>query len=164
MIQHSGPGRRREPPSHAGAVSLQLYVQATADPTYRRVYREHLRDEARHVQLDRHLIARFYHPAPRAVRWSSAQVFTLVLTRWLLPPVRSAARVVGALARECCELRPLLPVMRRQLHHVATNPGYQAMMYSRAATPLLFAEMDRCPLLRRLGRRIPTYRPEATHG
>jgi hypothetical protein len=129
-----------------------------AEPSFREAYRHHLRDEARHVQLDRHLIERYYAPLPRRRREWNARLLALLIGRFFLPPTRSAARVVGLLAREFPEIEPRRREITQQLRSVGRDPAYHEMMYSRSTTPRTFALFDRFPEMRRMERVLHSYR------
>jgi hypothetical protein len=126
---------------------------------YRAVYGAHLRDETRHVQIDCRLIDRFYAGRSRTVRAATAALFEWVLASVFLAPGRSTRRVIDALVAEHPELRSLLPSLRRDLASVASNAEYQRMMYSRRATPITFAMLDRFPEFARLQRVLREYVP-----
>ena len=132
---------------------------AQAEPTYRAAYAQHLHDEARHVQLDRYLIERFYASLPEAWRRVNAKMLAHLIGRCFLPPNRSAVRVVRLLAQEIPALRPLLPRMVRELRGVSEDPGYHAMMYSRRSTPMLFSLFDRFPEMHMMRRVLQCYDP-----
>jgi hypothetical protein len=132
------------------------------EPRYRAVYRAHLRDEIRHVRIDTCLIEWFYAGRSRLARTIAAGVFRQLLAAVFLAPGRSTARVVAALEREYPELGPTMPEIRRQLRYVAKDPGYQRMMYSRDATPITFALLDRFPEFARLRRVLLEYSPART--
>ena len=134
---------------------------AVLEPRYRLIYREHLKDEARHVQIDGHLIERFYAGRSRAVRKWNAWLLSVVIGKFLLPPTRSAVRVARRLACEYPEIATLVPRMIAELHEVGRNPEYHAMMYSRGTTPTLFALFDQFAELHGMRRVLSSYTPNA---
>jgi hypothetical protein len=115
------------------------------EPRYAAAYGAHLPDEARHVQIDRHLIEHFYRPRSIAVRQSTALLFRLIVKTLLVTPVHSTVRVVGVLAAECPEVKPLVPRMLRELRDLQSSVEYHEMMYSRRTTPVTFALFDEFP-------------------
>lgn len=129
--------------------------EESLDPTFREAYREHARDEARHVRLDLRLIERFYAPLSPPLRRLNAALLHAVLTGPLLAPGRLARAVVGRLVEEQPDLGAERQRIERELAALRHHPGYRAMMYSPRATPLLFAALARfeelAPTLRRLG-------------
>ena len=130
------------------------------EPRYAAAYREHLRDEVRHVQIDCHLLERFHATSAAAVRRATAALLRPILGAMFLRPSRSAAGVVRRLAGEFPELRPLLPRMIAELRALPETSGaYQRMMYSRATTPITFAWFDRCPEMHGMRRVLRGYEP-----
>ena len=115
------------------------------EPRYAAAYGAHLPDEARHVQIDRHLIDRFYRPRSIAVRQATALLFRVIVGTMLMTPVHSTARVVRLLAAEYPELAPLVPRMLRELKGLQDSVEYHEMMYSRRTTPVTFALFDEFP-------------------
>jgi hypothetical protein len=129
------------------------------EPRYAAVYGEHLRDEVRHVQIDCHLIERFYGAQSLTARRVTARIFRWILANLFLRPARSAVRIVEVLASEHRELRPQLPQMVRELRALTTNDGYQQMMYSRQTTPLTFELFDAFPEFHSMSRVLSAYSP-----
>lgn len=130
-----------------------------AEPHYRAVYRRHLKDETRHVQLDCYLIERFYADLSRRRRRLNARLLATLIGRFFLPPTRSAVRVVRRLVAERPELAPQLGPMVRQLRRVGDSPDYHEMMYSRRTTPLTFALFDRFEEMHRMRSVLRSYQP-----
>ena len=115
------------------------------EPRYVGAYGAHLPDEARHVQIDRFLIERYYAKRNAVVRQTSAWLMKTIVRTLLLTPVHSTGRVVGILAAEFPELAPLVPRMLRELEALGRSVDYHEMMYSRATTPVTFALFDEYP-------------------
>ena len=133
----------------------------TLEPRYAAVYREHLRDEVRHVQLDCHLIRHVHATQSPAGRRATAAVVRRAVGQFFLRPARSAVRLVTVLAGEFPELRPLVPAMTRELRGLADDQRYQEMMYSRATTPIAFAMFDACPEFHAMREVLRAYTPDA---
>lgn len=129
------------------------------EPRYAAVYREHLRDEVRHVQIDCHLIERFYAGRSPTVRRLTAALVRPLLGTVFLRPLRSTVRVATVLAGEFPELAPLVPRIRRELAALTADDDYQRMMYSREATPMTFAWFDRFPEFHTMRRVLHAYEP-----
>lgn len=127
------------------------------EPRYLAIYRAHLSHEVRHVQIDWHLIERFYATRSAAVRRLNASMFRVAMRRFFLPPVYSAARVISQLVTEHPELKSRGPLMLQQLHHVGHHPAYQEMMYSRESTPITFALFDHFPEFHSMSRVLLSY-------
>jgi hypothetical protein len=130
------------------------------EPRYQAIYRAHLQHEVRHVQLDWHLIERFYEPSSPTLRNFNARLLRLALARFFLPPTRSAMRVVRRLVAECPELMPLRTVIETQLVKVGEDPAYHAMMYSRESTPITFALFDRFEEMHAVRNVLRSYQPQ----
>lgn len=129
------------------------------EPRYASAYGGHLADEARHVQIDRHLIDRFYRGRSAALRHATASLFKAIVASLLVTPVHSTARVVRVLATEYAELSPLVPRMLRELRALRTSVEYHQMMYSRVTTPVTFALFDEFAEFHRMRTVLPAYEP-----
>jgi hypothetical protein len=129
------------------------------EPRYLAIYRTHLSDEVRHVQIDWHLVERYYAGRSAAVRQFNARLLRLAIRSFFLPPTRSAVCVIEHLINECPELKPLHCKMKQQLGEVSKDRGYQQMMYSRESTPITFALFDRFPELHKMRYVLQSYRP-----
>jgi hypothetical protein len=129
------------------------------EPHWAAVYRAHLEDEVRHVQLDWHLLDRFYAERPAPVRRMNAWLLRVVMGRFFVRPERTSPRIVALLVAELPELRGLVPRLERELRSLGSHPGYLTMMYSRSVTPLTFALFDRFPELWPMQRVLFTYTP-----
>ena len=117
---------------------------ASIESRYLAAYAAHLPDEARHVQIDRHLIEHFYRRRNPYIRQVSARLFKSIVSSLLVTPVHSTTRVVHILAAEYRELTSLVPEMLRQLEALQHSRDYHEMMYSRRTTPATFALFDEC--------------------
>jgi para-aminobenzoate N-oxygenase AurF len=134
--------------------------QQVMEPRYAAAYGAHLPDEARHVQIDRHLIEHFYRPRSLAVRQATALLFRLIVGTLLVTPVHSAARVVRVLAAEYPELAPVVPRMLRELRALQGSVEYHEMMYSRRTTPVTFALFDEFPEFHQMRAVLRGYNPQ----
>jgi len=105
------------------------------DALHTQVHAFHLRDEARHCRLDRHLLVELYDPQPRWKKLLAAAMLRSVMRAWVTAR-RTSARVLAQLGREFPALRAgLLPRLYAELHDVACNPDYHRRLFSRAAMP-----------------------------
>jgi para-aminobenzoate N-oxygenase AurF len=129
------------------------------EPRYLAAYGGHLPDEARHVQIDRYLIDRYYRGRNALVRHTSAWLVKTIVRTLLLTPVHSTARVITILATEYPELAPLVPEMRRGLEALGCSREYHEMMYSRATTPVTFALFDEHPEFHAMREVLLAYEP-----
>lgn len=111
-------------------------------------YLSHVRDEARHVQIDWHLIDSLW---PRLGGWRrqvNVLLFRLVIGRLLFKTEHAAISVVNELVRERPALRSLLPLMCVELRQVAQQPKFRSMMFSAQSSPIAFHLLSRFPELR----------------
>ncbi|MDH3583767.1 MAG: diiron oxygenase, partial [Phycisphaerae bacterium] len=79
---------------------------ASLDPCYAQMYAHHMRDEVRHVQLDWHLIDRYYAKQSTAMQRANAELLRVLVSRFFLPPLHSAKRVVHLWMQRQPELWP----------------------------------------------------------
>lgn len=129
------------------------------EPRYAGVYAAHLHDEVRHVQIDRHLIERFYRPRSPAVRHVTARLLRGFVSRLLLTPGRSSFAVVRRLVEESPELAPLESRIRAELRRLTASDEYHRMMYSRESTPVTFDLFDRFEEFHQMQHVLRAYRP-----
>jgi para-aminobenzoate N-oxygenase AurF len=129
------------------------------EPRYLAAYAAHLPDEARHVQIDRHLIEWYYRRRGAMVRRTSAHLFDMIVRALLVAPVHSTGRVVRVLADEYPELKPLVRQMLSQLDALQRSTEYHEMMYSRRATPVTFGLFDECPEFHAMCKVLLAYTP-----
>ena len=132
---------------------------AEIEPLFAAVFRAHLIDEGRHVQIDRHLLQCFYFDRSKALRYINARLLRFMLGNFFLTPYRSAMRVVTLLVRQYPEIRHLLPRLMREQRVLDRNMDYQRMMYSRTVTPILFSLFDEFPEYAAMGRVLKAYTP-----
>lgn len=128
------------------------------EPSYAAAYRAHVRDEVRHVQIDRELIERFHAPQSMLMRRATAAMFRSVVSRFFLTPAGSTRRVIRALVAEHPRLEVLLPRIWTELAAVVEDPEYHDMMYSRRTTPITFALFDRFPEFHVMATTLMAYR------
>ena len=129
------------------------------EPRYRMIYKQHLKDESRHVQIDWHLIDRFFANRSRFVREINARLLSFMMGEFFLKPNRSAVRVLHQLASEHPQISRMLPRMTSDLKSLQKDADYQQMMYSRSTTPILFSLFDRFPTMHRLQNVLMAYHP-----
>jgi hypothetical protein len=134
------------------------------EPRYAAVYRAHLGDEARHVQLDSCLLDRFHASQSRPARRLTAAIFRFVVEALFLKPLYSTVRVIEVLASEFPELTPLIPRMRDELGRLGGDADYQEMMYSRRTTPVTFSLFDRFPEFHCMRQVLQSYEPAIVFG
>lgn len=129
------------------------------EPWYRLVHQHHVKDEARHVQMDLYLIDLFFTNRSRILRQLTAKFLSVMIGQFFLPPTRTARRVVQCLVRERPALAPLFPEMIRQLKRLCQSGDYHEMMYSRNTTPITFGMFDRFAEMHALQHVLRSYCP-----
>ena len=130
------------------------------EPRYRAAHQAHVQDEVRHVQVDWHLIGRFYDRRSKAIRLATARLFRFFVGSVLLMPVYSTTRVIRALAGEFPELQAQVPRMLAELRGLQSDDRYHEMMYSRRTTPITFSLLDRFEEFRDVGKTLRGYQPK----
>jgi para-aminobenzoate N-oxygenase AurF len=130
------------------------------EPRYAAAHQSHVQDEVRHVQVDWHLLTRFYTGRSRAVRVITARLFRTFVGSVLLLPVYSTTSVIRVLAREFDNLQPLVPRMLHELSALKHDARYHEMMYSRRTTPITFELLDRFEEFRGIGQALKAYQPQ----
>ena len=118
------------------------------EPHFAAAYLAHVRDEARHVQIDWHLLDALWPRMTQYRRNINTWIFAQVVRRLLLRTEHAVVSVVKALLDERPALRPLMPRIRRELREVGRHPDYRTMMFSTESSPIAFHLMDRFPKLR----------------
>ena len=113
------------------------------DPSFLQIHRFHFRDEARHFQLDQHLLGQFYDRAPSWKCRLAGKMFYRVM-RGYTSPSNTVLQTLRQLGREYPELnRELLPALVRELPMLGQSREYHQMAFSRKAVKnslALFAE------------------------
>jgi hypothetical protein len=128
----------------------RLHVQAARrdpgkiDPLHAQVHHFHFLDEARHHQLDQHLLTWLYDPQPQWKKKLSALMFRQVLQSFV--GGRMAPSIVAQLGREYPGLRgKVLPCMLAELREIKRNPDYHRKLFSNAVQPHTLALLAQYP-------------------
>jgi len=124
------------------------------DAQFLAVYLAHAEDEVRHVQLDWHLLERFYLGQAPWLRRLNARLLEALMIGLFLKPKRANVRLVDLLVAEFPDLRPVRPRLVHATRGLVDNPGYRQMMYSAEATPISRALFDLLPEFAGLRRRL----------
>ena len=119
--------------------------KAKVEPHYAAVYRNHLHDEVRHVQIDWHLLECFYEGRASPLRELNAALVRLFVYGFFFTPARATVRAVDLLVGEFPELAELYPQMVLELKALRHDEDYRRMMYSQEVNPLTFALFDYFP-------------------
>ena len=113
------------------------------EPNFLAVHREHLKDEARHVQIDRHLVDTCLTDKTGLHRKINAR-----FVKWMLRMITYVGRsgpgvkVIKHLVSEMPELASLEEEMIRSVLLLNNDPGYQKSLFNRAAMPFSFSIFD----------------------
>lgn len=129
------------------------------DTLHYQVHKFHMMDEARHVQIDEHLLIHLFNKAPAALRLVNIQLLKMMMTNYTNPK-----RANIAIVQELCRLMPRLRTHERQIcDEVRAQNGqspYQMAQFSRHNFPKTFSYFDQNQQLSRAMRRvILTYHP-----
>ncbi len=122
----------------------------TLDPNYLQVHRFHFRDEARHFQLDQHLLDWIYDRAPRWKCRLAGRMFYRVM-RGYTSPRNTARQTLRQLGSEFPELkRDVIPALERELPLLGKSKEYHQMAFSRKSVGNSLALFAEYPELDRL--------------
>jgi hypothetical protein len=128
------------------------------EPTFALVHREHMRDEARHLQIDGLLVDLCLAGTGRAARALNARLFKSLLGTVTRPTrAGSGVKVVRQLVREMPELSWHEEEMVAALLALEDDRAFQASLFNRAAMPLTFGVFDRTRELDDLGAAMVGY-------
>lgn len=116
------------------------------EPNFVAVHVEHLKDEARHVHLDVHVLHALFRAASPRRRRLNARLLAAFL-KDILVPKRSGVRVVRQLVSDCPELRPLGARLESELRALERDPAFQRSLFNREDMPHTFALFDAQPEL-----------------
>ncbi len=134
-----------------------LRTENQIEPTFLKLYRNHLADEVDHVQWDLKLIERVWRPMPMWKRRLQARLFGMMMSEFFTAPKRGGKAVLRALLGEFPELRPHGVRLHLELRNLATSRAYHASLYSREITPRGFALFDELPEFHHIGRYLLAY-------
>lgn len=132
------------------------------DALHAQVHEFHFHDEARHYQLDQHLLAWLYDPQPAWKKTLAAAMFRRMM-RGYVAAARTSGRILTQLSREFPRLRGTLSTrLRGELAEVSRNEPYHRRLFSRAALPRSFALLAAYGEHERLWELLPIARKELT--
>ncbi|MBX3471332.1 MAG: diiron oxygenase [Planctomycetes bacterium] len=113
------------------------------DASFVELHEFHFKDEARHYQLDQHLLTWLYDPEPMWKRRLAARMFK-VLMRSYVSPRRTSRRILEVLGAEFPDLKAAaIPALLAELPLLRTSRSFHQAAFSRDAvgkTMELFAE------------------------
>lgn len=135
---------------HSTRVSIEMLQTQTTEslgelePNMVRVHQAHLKDEARHVQIDAHLLQLLLDRASVIKRRSNARLFRRLLSE-ILQPKRSGVRVIEHLVREYPELAPHKRGMIAALRSQGVDPYIRSQLNDVQALPITAALLQSYP-------------------
>ncbi len=113
------------------------------DAVHTQLHEYHLKDEARHCQLDQYLIKHLYDHKPQWKKLICAKMFYCVMRQYIFPR-RTTRSILHVLGHEFPSLKEnIIPQLLKQLPQVGLNHEFHEMLFNRRATPRsmkLFAE------------------------
>lgn len=116
---------------------------AQLDPSFCELHEFHFKDEARHYQLDQHLLTWLYDPEPAWKKSLAARMFKQLMKAYVSPR-RTSQRILDQLGVEFPGLTAeVLPALRAELPSLKTSRSFHQAAFSRDAVPRtmeLFAE------------------------
>lgn len=126
------------------------------DGGFAALYREHARDEERHLAVEGLLIGQALASAPPALRRADAALFVRMM-RGVTRPTRggSGVKVIRQLVRDMPELRDREEEMIAAVLALADNRAFQHSLFNRETMPVAFGWYDRIPELAGLEQRMP---------
>jgi hypothetical protein len=130
------------------------------DQLHTQVHKFHMMDEARHVQIDEHLLNFIFNRATPSLRFFNIHLLKLMMTNYTNPK-RANMNII----RELCRLQPRLRTHQERIcGEVRQQNGrspYQMAQFSRKNFPKTFSYFDGDSQLRRAMRSvILTYNPD----
>ncbi len=97
--------------------------------------RQHLVDEADHVQWDIALLEQFWPSTPRWLRRFNVRLLNWMLAEFIAVPRRAALRVVDALAADLPTLSVPASTLKAELRALAARPDFRRAVFGRDAVP-----------------------------
>lgn len=128
------------------------------DPVFVSVHREHMKDEARHVAIDRHLSDVFLEGCAPTGRKLSAVLFKLLMRMTTRVGRHGPGiRVIRHLVKEKPELADRLDDLTGAVLSLGGNRDYQRSLFNRRTAPIAFAIFDGIAEFEDLGRYVAGY-------
>lgn len=145
--------------SHYRAQQLST-THPQLDQLHAQVHRFHMMDEARHVQIDEHLLTFIFNKSAPALKFLNIQILKIMMTNYTNPK-RANINIVN----ELCKIQPRLRTHKeRMCEEIRKQNGkspYQMAQFSRRNFPKTFSYFDQDRQLSRAMRSvILTYNPD----
>ena len=129
------------------------------DPLHFQVHQFHMLDEARHVQIDEHLLRYIFNKSNTVVRTMNIALLKKTMANYTNPK-RANVFLVEELCRRHSRLKPKIEKLSNEVRAQNGRSGYQVAQYSRRNFPKTFGYFDADPGVRSAMRQvILTYEP-----
>lgn len=113
------------------------------DGLYRMVHKLHARDEARHVQIDQHILQYLYTGAPEWRKRFNQRLIARSLRTFTMPRLNSTrVRVLRETVKRHPRLKEWEHEMIAAIEGLNTNEEYQRRVWGRGALPITFHLLD----------------------
>ncbi len=126
--------------------SRLILADETAYPaTIVTAHRQHLADEAGHVQWDAALIAELWPRTPSWLRRLNDRILDWMLSEFIALPRRAALRVIDALAAELPDLSVPPARLKSALRALARREDFRAQVFGRDSVPRTWKQASTAP-------------------
>ncbi len=109
------------------------------------VQRQHLADEAGHVQWDQALIKQFWGETPAWLRRINTHLLNGMLSQYIALPRRAALRVIDALANDLPALSVPPARLKTALRSLAHQADFRSVVFGRDAVPRTWRQASMAP-------------------
>lgn len=134
-------------------------LAAKLDPLHYQVHQFHMLDEARHVQIDEHLLKYIFEKAGPLVKQVNIALLTKTLSNYTSPK-RANIRIIEELCRTHPRLRSQVVRLSDEVRAQSGQSPYQMAQFSRKNFPKTFSYFDNDPAIQRAMQQvILTYTP-----
>ncbi len=129
------------------ASRLYLAEAEAFPPGMLALHRQHLIDEADHVQWDTALIAELWDRTPAWLRRVNVRLLDWILGEFIAVPRRAAMRVIDALAVDLPDLCVPPIQLKAALRTLGRQPGFRGAVFGRDAVPRTWKQAAATPEL-----------------
>lgn len=109
------------------------------------LHRQHLSDEADHVQWDIALLDQFWSMTPSWLRRTNVRLLNWMLGEFIAVPRRAALRVIDALAVDLPDLSVPASDLKAALRTLAETPEFRGAIFGRDAVPRTWKQATAAP-------------------
>ncbi len=143
--------------SRAMVLHRQTESLGELEENFVRAHREHVKDEARHVHIDVHLIRACLGSLSHRGRSMNARIFCRFMAE-IIAPKRGGIAVLEHFLKEDSELEARRGELMRSVQALGRDARFLHTLFNRAMMPKTFALFDEVPELARLRDTLPGYR------